>query len=318
MLKYSLLSFISVFLLSCNTTNETEKKIAAINLDYEMVYFHKEYFSISDERELNMLKKKYPFLFPLNVPNTFWLNKINDEKALYQIVDSTYNNLSELKNNTTLLYKHLKHYYPGFQAPKTFTVISNIDYNTPVIYADSLAFIALDMYLGKKSIVYSSFPKYIANNYRKERINVDLAQQVILSKTKLKRNRNFLSNMLYHGKLLYLNKLVNPTTPEYIILGMTEEKYAWCLKNEMNIWKYFVSNNLLFENDNSLSKRFIDTAPFSKFYLSNDKDSPGGVGKFIGYQIVKSYAENNNFTIEKLQSLEENILLKNSKYKPKR
>ena len=64
--------------------------------------------------------------------------------------------------------------------------------------------------------------------------------------------------------------------------------------------------------------RFINPAPFSKFYLEIDNDSPGMVGRYIGWQIVRSYMENNNSTIQKLLTLNAEELLNKSKYKPKK
>ena len=55
------------------------------------------------------------------------------------------------------------------------------------------------------------------------------------------------------------------------------------------IWNYFVSKELLYSTDSELIKRFISPAPFSKFYLNIDVDSPGQIGQWIGLQIVKAF-----------------------------
>ena len=62
--------------------------------------------------------------------------------------------------------------------------------------------------------------------------------------------------------------------------------------------------------------RFIEDAPFSKFYTSFDKQSPGRVGQWIGYKIVKSYLKSNNKTIEEILNMNEYELYLNSNYKP--
>ena len=45
----------------------------------------------------------------------------------------------------------------------------------------------------------------------------------------------------------------------------------WCIRNEANIWAYFVENKLLFSSDRQNKMRFIEDAPFSKFYTSFDR-----------------------------------------------
>ena len=57
-------------------------------------------------------------------------------------------------------------------------------------------------------------------------------------------------------------------------------------------------------------------APFSKFYLEIDNDSPGRIGQWIGWQIVKSYKD--EFPDSKLQeilSMPSQDLFNKSKYK---
>jgi len=74
---------------------------------------------------------------------------------------------------------------------------------------------------------------------------------------------------------------------------------------------------LLFSTDAKLPNRFINPAPFSKFYLEQiDNDSPGRVGRYIGWQIVKSYAEKNDVSLVELLNTPAQTIFNNAKYKP--
>ena len=54
-----------------------------------------------------------------------------------------------------------------------------------------------------------------------------------------------------------------------------------------------------------------DEAPFSKFYLANDQDSPGGIGGWVGLQMVKNFMEIENVgLVEMLQTPNEEIFKK--------
>ena len=58
---------------------------------------------------------------------------------------------------------------------------------------------------------------------------------------------------------------------------------------------------------------------FSKFYLELDNQSPGRVGRWIGWQIVKSFMNQNPKTsAQELLSMPFQKLFYLSKYKPKR
>jgi uncharacterized protein YjaZ len=52
--------------------------------------------------------------------------------------------------------------------------------------------------------------------------------------------------------------------------------------------------------------------------LEIDNESPGMVGRYIGWQIVRSYMENNTVTVPQLLIKNADEIFKNSKYKPKK
>ena len=61
----------------------------------------------------------------------------------------------------------------------------------------------------------------------------------------------------------------------------------------------------------------MSLAPFSKFGLDIDSSSPGGVGGWVGLQILHAYAENNNVSlIDVLNETDYMKILNKSGYKP--
>lgn len=318
MKKHNLFYLFTIFLfISCNQPSKVEIKIKETKVNFSFIEFHKKFYN-ADEKELKILKVKYPYLFPSIISDREWMSKIKDseEKVLFEIADSVYGDLIFEKKSIENLYKHIKYYIPTFKAPKTISLINGLDYDNSIIYADSLLLISLDMYLGANSEVYNSFPSYLAQNYKKENIYPDVAKKILQKEFQLYKGRSFLDAMLYYGKELYLIKKVLPQTPMPIIWGISEDKYNWCLHNESKIWSYFMSENLLFSTDKKLNNRFIDIAPFSKFYLENDNESPGRVGIWIGYKIIESFMENNKISLHEMTQLDSETIFKKSKYKP--
>jgi uncharacterized protein YjaZ len=179
-------------------------------------------------------------------------------------------------------------------------------------------FVALDMYLGKDNIVYSDFPKYISQNYKKETVVVDAAKDIVKQSYRKEKSRIFLDRMINEGKFLYLLDSYLPYTPDELKINYDVDKMEFVQMNEINIWKYFIENELLFSNDSKLNTRFIDVAPFSKFYKEFDQQTPGRVGVWIGWQIVRSYMKNNDVTLQQLMATSSEIIYKKSKYKPRK
>ena len=90
----------------------------------------------------------------------------------------------------------------------------------------------------------------------------------------------------------------------------------WAKENEYFVWTYFIENNILFNPDNNLMNQFIFDAPFSKFYLEIDNESSEKIGKYIGWQIVKSYMNNNDVSLTELLKTSPTDIYDKSKYKP--
>jgi uncharacterized protein YjaZ len=125
--------------------------------------------------------------------------------------------------------------------------------------------------------------------------------------------------MIYAGKELYLKDLLLPDATDAIKMGYTPEQITWSQENEPFIWSYFIEKQLLFDTDQKLNARFISHAPFSKFYLEIDNESPGRIGSWIGWQIVRSYMTNNEqVTLPQLLQMDAKEIFEKSKYKPKK
>lgn len=313
------LLLILFLIFSCEKELTKTIDVSEIEVDFKVDRFEEQFYTTS-ETELINLKNEYPFMFPTQVSDTTWIAKINNEDEHYLFAESQtiFGDFKEGKEQLKSLFKHIKYYNPKFEAPNIITHISDLDYQYPVIYADTLLFISLDMYLGKDNIVYKDFPAYLSTNYKKENIVVDVAKDIINQSYPKTRTRVFLDKMINEGKFMYLLDAYVPNATDELKLGCTFEKMEWAQANEINVWKYFIEEEMLYSNDTNLNTRFIDVAPFSKFYQEADQDSPGQIGVWIGWQIVRSYMKNNDVTLSQLMATPAEEIYKKSKYKPRK
>ena len=65
-----------------------------------------------------------------------------------------------------------------------------------------------------------------------------------------------------------------------------------------------------------LKKDLSMTRPFQNFFLEIDNESSEKIGRFIGWNIVRSYMKNNSISLQKMLQLEPKEIYYNSKYKP--
>ena len=307
-----------ITLVSCDKKSEVEKEVDAIPIQLKTERFDKVFFE-TPPKDLNKIKKEFPFFFPLGNDDSVWLNKMQDPlwRELYSEVQKKYSNFEPIQNELQTLFKHIKYYFPQTKTPKIITVISEMDYNNKVIYADSLVIISLELYLGKEHKFYQ-FPKYLKQNFEQRQILPDVVSSFSASKIDPTIDKNLLSQMIYFGKQLYLKDLFLPDYIDADKMGYTPEQIKWCEENESYMWRYFIENEMLYSDDQKLNNRFINPAPFSKFYLEIDNESPGRVGAWIGWQIVRSYMKNNEITLPQLLKTNAKEIFEKSKYKPKK
>jgi gliding motility-associated lipoprotein GldB len=314
-----LITFCCLLFFNCKKQATPKVDTSSIKINTDFINFHTLFYN-SDSNKLASLKQSFPYLFPSNIKDEVWVSKMQnkEEKILYKMVDSAFGDFKLEEKKITNLFKHIKHYKPLFTPPKVITLITNLDYDSKVIYADSLLLISLDMYLGKKAEVYSSFPSYISNNYTPEHLIVDIAKSIAKKEFSFVNGRSFLESMIFYGKELFLLQSLIPNSSQKEIIGYEDEKYNWTIQNESEIWSYFITEKLLYSTDKKLNIRFINNAPFSKFYLDTDMDSPGRIGTWIGWKIVQSFMKNNNVSLQEMLLLDTEVIFRKSKYKPKK
>ena len=309
---------LSLFTISCGKKSKVEQAVDVMPLELKVERFDKDFFETKPQ-DLSMLKQQYPFFFPSGNDDQIWIEKMQNPqwRELYDEVQKKFGNFDTEKEKIQTLFKHIKYYFPETKTPKVITVISEMDYQNKVIYADSLVIISLELYLGKNHKFYQ-FPDYLKQNFEPAQILPDMAEAFSIRKVTPPTDNTLLSQMVYAGKELYLKDLLLPDYSDADKMGYTPEQITWCSENEGYMWRYFIENSLLYDGDQKLIPRFINPAPFSKFYLEIDNESPGRVGAWLGWQIVRAYMENNTVSIQDMLKTEAKEIFEKSKYKPKK
>ncbi|WP_299553270.1 gliding motility lipoprotein GldB [Seonamhaeicola sp.] len=315
-----LILLLIVVIVSCKKDTKLEKEIAQINIDIEVERFD-QLFAKTDANGLPELKKAYPFMFSEKFKDSFWLAKVTDtlQQMLFGEVDKTFRGFNETEAEIESLFNHIKYYFEAFNPPRVITTTSDVDYRNKIIVTDTIVIIALDNYLGSNHDFYANIPKFITANFEKEQVVVDLATEYAKKYSFQTQNKTLLDEMIYFGKQLYFKDLVIPFKTEAQRIGYSQEELDWAHANESDIWRYFVERELLFSTDSKLPSRFINPAPFTKFYLEDiDADSPGRLGQYIGWKIVRAYMDQNDVPLKKMLITSAEDIFNNTKFKPKK
>ncbi|MCL5245870.1 gliding motility lipoprotein GldB [Cellulophaga sp. 20_2_10] len=306
--------------MSCKQESKEAKEIAKVTVTLDISRFDRE---IADAKpaDIPALKEKYPYLFPLQYPDSIWVEKLRDtlQISLLKEVNLAFGDFKKESQDLKMFYQHVKYFFPEEVEPKVVTVISDVNYNSPVILTDNLLLLGLDNYLGSDHMFYQGLQNYIAEGLDKKYLITDVAnafaKKVVPYPT---RDRTFLGQLVYYGKELYVKDKLIPFVTDAEKIKYSQEDLDWAFVNEEQIWRNCIENQYLYSTDKNLNKRFLDPAPFSKFQLELDSESPGRLGRFLGWQIVRSFMSNNEVTLQQMLNLSAEEIFKKSNYKPKR
>ena len=315
-----LILVIFLFFTACKDEFTKESDVESISVSISFDRFDLEFYDQPSE-VIPELKKKYPFLFPKQFSDSVWISRQKDslQLLLQSEVNKTFKNIELFERNVNHLFKHIKYLFPLAKIPRVITLTNNVDYQVKTVYSDSLLLISLDTFLGSENYLYDGIPNYIRKELDPKYITVQIADKFGTFIIPPVENRTFLARMIYEGKKLYLQDLLLPHVPIENRIVYTKEEFNWALENEKYVWQYFIEKQVLYQTQLEWVQRFIEPAPFSKFYLQLDNETPGRIGSWLGWQIVNSYMTQFPETpLDDLLKISSQKLFNLSKYKPKR
>ncbi len=331
-LQFSVLIIFFGLISSCNPDS---KKIdtSSIKLTLKVNRFEKDLFSYTSitDSEVSTLKKKYDPFFTQFIENIVSISNVNDPSVYYYLnafksdhyvldvekkVDSTYADFSTYQERLTESFKLYHYYFPNKKIPEIITYTSGFNY---AIVTDSAYLgIGLDMFLGAdyKPYVQLGLPQYKISTMTKDFLVTSALLGWISTEFELNAtNTDLLTEMVHQGKLLYLLDKLSPFDEERIKIGYTKEQLEWCENNEKQVWFYLIDNELFYNKETKEIIKYMGEAPFVQGFPAG---SPGKVGQWVGWQIVKSFMENNpKSTLQNLMNENDaQKILNLSKYKP--
>ena len=331
-----IISFVIVIILVGCRRDSLKIDVSDIDVKIEIERFDEDLFASKPEitqNEINQLSQKYAVFFEIFARSVLGIREdsgaamfpvlndfINDPdiEKIRNDVGIQYSSLENISNEIEDGFKHYKYYFPGKPVPKIITFISGMQY--AIITADSLAAIGLDMYLGENYIFYEALglPKFKTAKMTKDYIVLDCFKGWAQSEYEQDQaQRDMLSQIIYHGKILHFMEAMRPREEKNKIIGYTKEQLDWCLENEANIWSFFISNNLLYSADQVKIAKFINEGPGTGGFPA---EAPSMLGNYIGWQIIKAFREKNkNISLAQLMEINDaQQILNKSGYKPKK
>jgi len=334
-LSISLLLAITLF--SCDS-NQWEVATEKIVLKQNYSRFDLDIKNLVNEgtsqEDWELLIEKYPNFFPLYIEGVMGFGRVvspltltvfnqylsNDD--ILEVLNYTEKSYPEgsLKPEFTDLgnaFKRYHYYFPERIVPNVVTMTAAFNYATAA--DDQVLAIGLDMYLGGDFEIYPKIgiPKYKFQNFDRSYIVPDAMKAWLLTEFESPGSQDLLEQMVYYGKVAFLLEAFLPSHEKHLFFNYSPDDLAWCEDNEGPIWFHFIDLELLFSKENHQIRKYMGDAPFVAGF---PEGSPGRVGQWVGYQLVKSFMENNqDVGLKDLMEIQDaNRILRMSNYKPQR
>lgn len=326
-----------ILFFSCNNNNIPD--VSKIKVELKVQRFEKDFFSIDSNNILNEIQRlqiTYPHFindftsqilgFTSSTPPdslTKYFNLfIRDYRFVKDSADKLFTDFDPQIKEIKKGFQFVKYYFPTYKLPnKVITFIGPFDGYSDVLTSDALA-VGLQLHMGNNFSFYSSavgqelFPDYIKQKFTPEYIPVNCIKNIIDDMFPDKSSgKALIEQMVEKGKRIYLLDKFLPYTPEYLKVGYKEDQLKDCYSHEAVIWDFFLNNDLLNNTDQNIIKNYIGESPKTQ---ELGEGSPGNIGAFSGYQIVKKYvSKNSKITLEELMKADARKIYNQSKYKPR-
>lgn len=215
-------------------------------------------------------------------------------EGLQRDIEQRFPDLSPYEQELTEAFKR---YAVHFGADTLPTLVAyNSGFNVGIFPTPTYLGIGLEWYAGGDMKVVQQLPPDLFPQYKRDKmqpayLSVNaLRGWLMVRHQHLLRENHLLGEMLYAGKVLYLTAALIPRAGDDRVLNYTQEQLRWCERNEWDIWKHLLEQDILFTNAPKTIQRYIGDGPFTP---GMPAESPGGVGNWLGYRMVKAYMDKN-------------------------
>jgi hypothetical protein len=286
----------------------------------------------SDTAILAEIRKKYPVFF--EIYNTSVLNIgpskspmylfrlldfLQDKNiaAVFASCDSVYPSpvMEVLGKQFSDAFTRYHTIFPQKPVPVVNTFVSGFNYG--IIASDSTLALGLDMFLGSNSRYYRllNYPAYKVRQMNPANLPV-FALLAWLDHEWFDGfdPQNFIDEMVHKGKLQYFAEHLLPETADSTLFGISAKQLDWCRAHENEVWLSWIDKKMMFNSQASEFMRNFAEGPFTPGF---PRESPAGLGTYMGYRLVCTYMKNHpEVQLSELMKIPAQKVFRDAKFLP--
>ena len=327
-MRIALVFFAGIVLFSCTSKSKLEGEVQPLEEKLTLHRFDRELLD-ADIYDLKNLNKKwlkdYGILYESFLSQMINAGSAQDPMVDYRLekfltdsiiqlingrMKSVFSDFEVHENELNQAFARYHFYYPEETLPVLVPFYSSFNAKT-FPYNDTLG-IGLDMFLGRNEEVVSLLPPEFFPQYLKQDMDPEnLVLEAVKSWVYVKHSRpgefenfmmyaareDFLTTLVYHGKMMLLLKALFPEKSEAQLFSFSQKEWEWSEKNEPFIYQNLIEFKLLYSQNIQEINSYINPGSFTP---GLPQESPGELGKWIGYKMVAQYFNENELTLQEL------------------
>src|SRR6185369_4673273 len=238
-------------------------------------------------------------------------------------LEKKYGNTAPIEKEIKHGFQFVKYYFPNYRIPGLITYAGPLDAPGVAMTSHYLA-IGLHQFAGKDFPGYQTaeveqmFPSYISRRFDPVYIPANCMKAIVDDLFPDKSSGlTFIEQIIEKGKQWWLLDKFMPETADSLKTGYTQDQLNWCKENEGQVWNAIIDfAGDLFTKNPAAIQNYIGEAPTTQGMPST---SPGNIGPWVGWQIVKKFAEKNpSLKPAEVMNTPARKILDDAKYKPKK
>lgn len=251
---------------------------------------------------------------------------IEATQNIARLIDSVYSDdVDQIASdwNETMAYYH--HYFPDAQIPWLYIMQTNLgiaNFLFENAKSQDAVGVSLDFFLGKAFPYIQlarenpAFSAYNNRTFNRDHIITKSVNALVDDLVGAPMEGNMLNSMIREGKRLYILDAVCATTPDTAVFEYTTQQMEWVQNNELEMWNFFVEQELIYEQDIQTFGKYIRPGPTSQ---GMPEASPSRTANYIGYKIVSAFMDRSpNLSFSDMLAVPSQKLYMDAKYKPGR
>ncbi|HMQ48316.1 MAG TPA: hypothetical protein PKA00_12805 [Saprospiraceae bacterium] len=243
-------------------------------------------------------------------------------RHLYDTVQVIYPDLNNIESEFETAFRYYQYYFPEMTWPSVSTIITEYGL-AAFLYGENDLAVGLDLFLGenypyqKYNPDNPAFSQYLTRTFNRDHLVAKAIQALVEDLAGVPAGNRLLDQMIHNGKKLYVLDKILPYTADSVKWEVSALQAEWLTENELEMWAFFIKEDLFYSSDWGKIRKYIDYSPNSP---GMPPEAPGRTANWLGYKVVAAYHQRYpELSLTDLMALSDaQFILDESKYKPRR